>query len=106
MLTLPKSLKLTPYRILQETPTNIAKYAQATEVDIVLRILAPSNCDWVYLRIYNNGIRFIRSQTESGFRLQGMQERAIANGGTLTIETSMNAECTIEARIPLNLSIH
>ena len=101
LLTLPESLKLTIYRILQETLTNIAKYAQATEVDIVVWTIVQSDGDWVQLRVCDNGIGFVRSQTESGFGLQGMQERAIANGGTLTIETSMNAGCTIEARIPV-----
>ena len=99
--TLPESLKVTLYRILQETLTNITKYAQATEVDIMVRTMAQSDGDWIQLRVCDNGIGFVRSQTESGFGLQGMQERAIATGGTLTIETSMNAGCTIEARIPV-----
>ena len=99
--TLPESLKVTLYRILQETLTNITKHAQATEVDIVVQTSVQSDGDWIQLRVCDNGIGFVRSQTESGFGLQGMQERAIANGGTLTIETSMNAGCTIEARIPV-----
>ena len=99
--TLPESLKVTLYRILQETLTNITKYAQATKVNIVVRTMAQSDGDWIQLRVCDNGIGFVQSQTESGFGLQGMQERAIANGGTLTIETSMNAGCTIEARIPV-----
>ena len=103
LLTLPESLKLTLYRILQETLTNITKYAQATEVHIVVRTMVQSGQDWIQLRVCDNGIGFVRSQTESGFGLQGMQERAIANGGTLTIETSMNAGCTIEARIPVDV---
>ena len=101
LLTLPESLKLTLYRILQETLTNITKYAQATEVDIVVRTMVRSNQDWIQLRVCDNGIGFVRSQTKSGFGLQGMQERAIANGGILTIETSLNAGCTIEVRIPV-----
>jgi len=101
LLTLPESLKLTLYRILQETLTNITKYAQATEVDIVVRTMVRSNQDWIQLRVCDNGIGFVRSQTKSGFGLQGMQERAIANGGILTVETSLNAGCTIEVRIPV-----
>lgn len=101
LLTLPESLKLTLYRILQETLTNITKYAQATEVDIVVRTMVQSNQDWIQLRVCDNGIGFVRSQTKSGFGLQGMQERAIANGGILTVETSLNAGCTIEVRIPV-----
>ena len=69
----------------------------------MVRTIVESGQDWIQLQVCDNGLGFTLSQTTSGFGLQGMQERAIANGGTLTIETSLNAGCTIEARIPVNV---
>ncbi len=98
--TLPESIKVTIYRILQESLTNIMKYAKATAVEILIQ----QDRDGIQLWIQDNGVGFVRSQTETGFGLQGMQERAIAAGGTLTIETDPGSGCSIDLRIALPLN--
>jgi signal transduction histidine kinase len=98
--TLPESVKVTTYRILQESLTNIMKYAKATAVEILIQ----QDRDGLRLRVQDNGVGFVRSQTQTGFGLQGMQERAIAVGGTLTIETAPGSGCSIDLRIPTPLN--
>jgi signal transduction histidine kinase len=95
--TLPESIKVAIYRILQESLTNITKYAQATTVDISLK----QDRDCVKLIVQDNGVGFVRSQTKSGFGLQGMQERATVAGGSLTIDTAPGMGCAIGLMIPI-----
>ncbi len=97
---LPDSIKVTLYRILQESLTNISKYAKANAVNILIQ----QDRDFIQLRVQDNGVGFVRSQTQTGFGLQGMQERAIAAGGTLTIETAPGSGCSIVLSIPIPLN--
>jgi signal transduction histidine kinase len=77
------------YRIVQEALTNISKYAQATTVKVSLQGVP------VRLTIRDDGRGFDPAQTTSGFGLQGMQERAIAIGGTCNIECAIGQGCQI-----------
>ena len=90
--SLSESLRVAIYRIVQEALTNIAKYAQAKTVKISLE---RSGLD-LRLVIQDDGIGFVRSQTQSGFGLQGMEERAMALNGVLTITTAIGKGCRIE----------
>lgn len=90
--SLPESLRVAIYRIVQEALTNIAKYAQAKAVTIGLE---RSGLD-LRLVIQDDGIGFVRSQTQSGFGLQGMEERSLALNGVLTITTAIGKGCRIE----------
>jgi signal transduction histidine kinase len=81
------------YRITQEALTNIAKYAQATEVAIDL---TPQG-----LRIQDNGQGFSPELTPTGFGLQGMRERTHALGGTFTLTTAAGQGCHIQVTIDL-----
>jgi signal transduction histidine kinase len=98
--TLPESIKVTVYRILQESLTNIMKYAKATAVEILIQ----QDRDGIQLWVQDNGVGFVRSQTQTGFGLQGMQERSIAVGGILTIETAPGSGCSIDLKIPMPLN--
>ncbi len=90
--SLPESLRVAIYRIVQEGLTNIAKYSQAKAVTIGLE---RSGLD-VRLVIQDDGVGFVRSQTQSGFGLQGMEERSLALNGVLTIRTAIGQGCCIE----------
>lgn len=91
-------IKETIYRIVQEALTNIAKYAQATEVEIKLKVIEAK----VYLSVQDNGKGFELNQSKSGYGLQGMQERINAVEGGLQIQTSPGAGCRILVEIPLS----
>ncbi|MFM2430199.1 MAG: hypothetical protein RLZZ511_1412 [Cyanobacteriota bacterium] len=89
MTVIPVDQTAALYRIVQEALTNIAKYAQATTVSITLQG-APLG-----LTIVDDGRGFDPGQMTSGFGLQGMQERAIAIGGRLQIESAVGMGCRI-----------
>ncbi len=88
----PESLKIAIYRIIQEALTNISKYAQASEVWICLTATSNSG---LTLMIRDDGVGFVRSQTRSGFGLQGIEERVQALDGTVEIVSECDRGCTI-----------
>ena len=101
--SLPESLRVGIYRIVQEALTNIAKYAQANAVKISLE---RSGRD-VRLVIQDDGVGFVRSQTQSGFGLQGMEERSLALNGVLTVRTAIGKGCRVEVLFsnPISLNL-
>lgn len=94
-----EATKLATYRIVQEALTNITKYAEATTVDIQVS----SGAGLLQIRVRDNGKGFEPAQTSSGFGLRGMEERAIALGGTLKLETSPGQGCCILVELPLKV---
>jgi two-component system sensor histidine kinase UhpB len=77
------------YRIAQEALTNIAKYAQAKHVDVIVTDSPES----LSLTVIDDGIGFDsagmdRLATKAGWGIIGMRERAQAVGGTLTVESA------------------
>lgn len=72
----------TLYRICQEALNNAKKYAQASclEIDIKLG-------ENVELNIQDNGIGFKLQDSQKGFGLKGMQERVQALGGRFNIRS-------------------
>jgi signal transduction histidine kinase len=91
-------IEKTIYRIVQEALTNIAKYAQATEIEIELNITEAK----IYLSVQDNGKGFKLNQNNTGFGLQGMEERVNAVKGCLQIQTSPGTGCRIVVKIPLS----
>ncbi len=93
----PHSLNTVIYRIIQEGLTNICKYAEATTVQIQLQ----STSEGVTLVVQDNGKGFCRDEQIAGFGLQGMQERAAAHQGQLSITSELGQGCQIKAYFPL-----
>ena len=93
---LPSEVETTLYRIAQEALTNVAKHAQATNVEIVLE----RRPDAVVLIVEDNGVGFEAESTSGGgFGLLGMQERAMLVGASLEIESTVNQGTTILVRM-------
>ncbi len=90
---LSRELSTTIYRIVQESLTNICKYAAATEVQISI----VQSDSALQVRIQDNGKGFVRSQNTTGFGLQGMQERTLALGGEFEVITAPGQGCLIRA---------
>lgn len=89
------------YRIAQEALNNIAKYARATNVSVLLE----RTSEHISLIIEDNGVGFDLERLSSagdnrGLGLHGMRERAALIGGTLEIEAVVGRGVTIYARIP------
>ena len=84
------------YRVIQESLTNISKYAQATEVQLELT----TTLETVKLTIQDNGRGFDLEQNTTGFGLQSMRDRTLALGGEFHIHSSHNHGCQIIVDIP------
>jgi len=85
------------YRIIQESLTNISKYAQATEV----RLELITTLTGLKLIIQDNGKGFDGGQNTTGFGLQSMRDRILALGGEFEINTHLDAGCQIIVQVPL-----
>ncbi len=91
-----KPVAKTVYRVVQESLTNIFKYAEATQVSIQLKTTA----DELNLTVEDNGKGFNPKQKRSGFGIKGMQERVATVNGQFQLTTSSNKGCRIEVTIP------
>lgn len=86
------------YRIVQESLTNIFKYAEASQVQIQLQ----ATSEQLHLRIEDNGKGFHSNSNTTGYGLQGMRERVLALGGSFHLDTQPGAGCRIQVQIPLS----
>lgn len=90
------------YRITQEALNNIAKYAKATSVSVLLERLDGK----LSLIVEDNGIGFDLekrakvTETDRGMGLLGMKERAALVGGNIEIESSQGNGTTVYVRVP------
>jgi two-component system, sensor histidine kinase and response regulator len=82
------------YRVVQEGLTNIQKHAEATAVSLGLT----ATPDGLIMTLRDNGKGFAIDANRSGFGLQGMQERVVALGGDLQLESQLQMGCQIIAR--------
>ncbi len=97
-LELDKTREIVVFRIVQESLTNITRYASASQVHIVLRHRGQD----LTLQVADNGQGFNMGQAEQRktFGLLGMRERAIALGGTLVISSVPGRGTTVDLTIP------
>lgn len=91
------------FRIVQESLTNITRYAQASQVVITLDL----HGDELRLEIRDNGCGFDLGAARKGktFGLLGMRERALALGGHVNIISAPDKGTIIGLSIPIDLSI-
>lgn len=76
--------------ILSESLTNIARHAQATNVNVKFFIQNKT----LELEVRDNGIGFdVKQETKGHYGLVGMHERARLTGGMLSIESDSNGTC-------------
>ncbi len=101
---LPPQVELVLYRVVQEALTNVAKHADAQDVDVQLE-RQPSE---VVASITDDGRGFnveemMRSR-ERGLGLFGMQERLALVRGYLIIDSAPGRGTRINARVPVHLN--
>jgi len=100
---LPESINLTLYRFVQEALTNIAKHAQASQIQV--RVECANNTLRALVR--DNGKGFDAQERLKGPRrlgrlgLLGMQERLAMIGGKLDIQTQPGDGTLLVANIPI-----
>ncbi len=97
--TLGRECATAVFRILQESLTNIARYARATTIDVQY----VENSDDATLTIADNGCGITAAQIGNArsIGLLGMRERAQAFGGTVKFTGVAGAGTTVRVRIPL-----
>ncbi len=91
------SAQLTVYRLVQESLTNMSKYANATHADITLQ----NNDDHVIIEVSDNGQGFDMDKVAAtSHGLAGMRHRVEAAGGHLVIESRPGKGTHIRANLP------
>lgn len=85
------------FRILQESLTNVARHAGATQVDVTLAVTE----EGLALDVRDNGGGTeIRDKPKLGHGLVGIRERALQLGGGMEIASAPGAGFTIHVHIP------
>lgn len=96
---LPESTQLTVYRVVQESLTNIGKYAKAHHVIVTVH----NYPTYVAVQIQDDGEGFeTASMRPNSHGLAGMRHRVEAAGGRLTVSSQISKGTTVSAVIPLS----
>ena len=96
---LDKDAELTVYRLVQESLTNISKYAKASEVVVNLEPVDQR----VRVTVHDNGLGFEMAAVPPGHHgLLGMRVRVESHSGTLTIESAKGRGTLIRAELPVS----
>lgn len=87
------------FRIVQESLTNIAKHAIASEVSIAMQ----SHPDCLRFEVLDNGKGFDLANVNQheSFGIIGMKERALMVGGELIIESAEKTGCKVSLKVPI-----
>ena len=98
---LSSTIKENLFRIVQESLSNIVRHAQCNTATVELK------CDLgvLTMAITDTGTGFIYRNSDGGFGLVGMRERAELLGGRLVVESSPNNGTAIRLTIPLESNI-
>ncbi|WP_342309502.1 PAS domain S-box protein [Pseudomonas fluorescens] len=98
-LTLPDTHITAAFRIVQESLTNIARYAEATQVSVTL---SPQETHWL-LEVQDNGKGFDPDAVgRKTLGLAGMRERGLMLGGKVIIFSHPGHGTTVQAFIPMH----
>ncbi|BCM24503.1 histidine kinase [Methyloradius palustris] len=82
---LPPDISLIAYRLAQEALTNVARHAEASLVNISVKMTSRYKKKMLMVEIKDDGIGFIEKPASKGFGLVGMRERVESAGGVFTI---------------------
>jgi signal transduction histidine kinase len=93
---LPTAVAATAYFVVSEALTNVAKYADADAVSVVLR--HRPGC--LHVEVCDDGVGGAQPRDGSGIR--GLQDRVAALGGTLTVDSASGAGTRVLAEIPVD----
>jgi PAS domain S-box-containing protein len=85
------------FRLIQESLTNVARHAQATQVDIHLE----RGAEQVLIEVRDNGKGFDPAQQSKGtLGMLGMRERGHMLGGAVTIDSALGQGTCVRVSIP------
>jgi signal transduction histidine kinase len=96
-VSLDDGAQITVYRLVQESLTNIAKYAQASNVSVSLS----QHDGQVQVAVRDNGVGFDTTAVRaSAHGLLGMRYRVEAEGGRLQVDSQPGLGCHVRAWLP------
>jgi len=94
--SLPDETELVLYRIAQESLTNAARHAKATEARVSLAVSEGG----VVLRVSDDGVGLPDELPKNTAGLAGMRERALLVDGSLQVSSAPDRGTTVELRVP------
>ena len=95
---LPQDTMTTAYRIVQEALTNVARYAQVTEVTVCVR----ADLDALIIEVEDRGVGFdLDKVAPTSMGLSGMRERALSLKGKLLVQSAPGEGTCVIADLPL-----
>jgi len=95
---LPQDTITTAYRIVQEALTNVARYAQVTEVTVCVR----ADFDALVIEVEDHGVGFdLDKVAPTSMGLSGMHERALSLKGKLLVQSASGEGTCVLADLPL-----
>ncbi|HEY0268486.1 MAG TPA: histidine kinase [Methyloradius sp.] len=97
---LPPEVSLITYRLAQEALTNVARHAEASLVNISVKMTSRYKKRMLMVEVKDDGVGFIDKPVGKGFGLVGMRERVESAGGIFTI-TKNNPGVLLNAIIPV-----
>jgi signal transduction histidine kinase len=102
-VALADDVQLTAYRVVQEALTNVAKYAKASRVTVVLR----NDGAVARLSVRDDGAGFdTRGVPMRARGLAGMRFRVASHGGRLDVTSQPGQGTTIVAQLPQRSAVH
>ena len=99
-LDLPDPFATAVFRVLQESLTNIAKHADASQVEATLERVGET----VTLTVRDNGRGFDTTapRKQGSYGMVGLRERAYLLGGDIRVQSAPGQGTLVEMNIPLN----
>jgi hypothetical protein len=94
---LPEALEVTAYFVVSEALTNVAKYAEATQVTVGVRIEGPR----LIIEVADDGRG--GANLEEGSGLRGLTDRVSALGGELQIHSPPGEGTRLRAMLPVEV---
>jgi len=91
--SVPSSLGVTGFRIVQEALTNVIKHAAAKQVSVEVAIE-----DWLSITVIDDGVG---GPTQPGRGLRGIEERVNLHGGTVSFGDHPGGGFELRCRLPL-----
>lgn len=96
-LSMPSDKRKNLFLIFKESVNNAAKYSGANKIEINLN----QQNGTFRMTVKDNGTGFEENRSREGNGLRNMRERAGESGGTVTIESILQAGTTVELQFPI-----
>lgn len=99
-LDLDERREIAVFRIMQESLTNVARYANASRVEVTVAKLKDEYL-WVEVQDNGKGFELDKLPPQKAFGLMGIRERALSLGGECIIDSAPGAGTAISVQVPL-----